>query len=341
MASSIQLLRSNNAQERPFPGNLLDGQPAINVNSQEPGLFFKTDNETIIKIGPAAITSDGNPPNAGAVGQPGNTIGELWLDKSLPVPVLKVYDGVQWVDAGSGGGGSPGIVTLQRWIKTASGGETSLSGPDNSAQILSYTPGLEEVFVNGTLLARGIDYFAVSGTSITSLISPLTAGDIVTVLGWTPFNVLDPIDGSNLIDGTVSNSKLAPGSVSSDKLSLSDNSLSGAVLLDNSVPASKIIGGGGGGGDASQVTYTPNYTNSVTRSVKEKLEDSVCITDFGAIGDDDINNANINRLAISRALATGKSVYVPSGRFYFNNSGSSNGFSISSENQARCGDGPT
>jgi hypothetical protein len=199
MASSIQLLRSNNAKERPFPGNLLDGQPAINTSPQEPGLFFKANDGTIIKIGPAAITSDGNPPNAGAVGQSGNTIGELWLDKSLSVPVLKVYDGVQWVDAGSGsgGGGSPSIVTLQRWAKTAVGGETSLSGPDNTAQILSYTPELEEVFLNGVLLTRDVDYFASSGASITSL-SPLTAGDEVTVLGWTPFNVLESIDSSKV-----------------------------------------------------------------------------------------------------------------------------------------------
>jgi len=189
MASSIQLLRSNNAQERPFPGNLLDGQPAINTNSQEPGLFFKANDGTVIKIGPAAITSDGNPPNAGAVGQPGNTVGELWLDKSLSIPVLKVYDGVQWVDAGSGGSGSPGVVTLQRWIKTAIGGETSFSGPDDSAQVLNYTPGLEEVFINGVLITRNTDYSATSGISI-SFSSPLSPGDVITVLGWAPFTTL-------------------------------------------------------------------------------------------------------------------------------------------------------
>jgi hypothetical protein len=175
MASSIQLLRSNNPNERPFPGNLLDGQPAINTNAEEPGLFFKATDGSIVKIGPAAITSDGNPPNTGGTGQPGNTIGELWLDKSQLIPVLKVYDGVQWVDAGSGSGGSPGIVTLQRWVKTASGGETSVSGPDNSSQILSYTPGLEEVFLNGVLLTRGVDYTADSGISITSLVPLQTA----------------------------------------------------------------------------------------------------------------------------------------------------------------------
>jgi polygalacturonase len=99
MASSIQLLRSNIGQERPFPGILLDGQPAINTNSQEPGLFFKTSDNQIIKIGPAAITSDGNPPNANSVGQSGNSIGEIWLDKSTIPAVIKVFDGTDWVGA--------------------------------------------------------------------------------------------------------------------------------------------------------------------------------------------------------------------------------------------------
>jgi hypothetical protein len=196
MASSIQLLRSNNPNERPFPGNLLDGQPAINTNAQEPGLFFKATDGSIVKIGPAAITSNGNPPNTGGTGQPGNTIGELWLDKSQPIPVLKVYDGVQWVDAGSGGGGSPGVVTLLRWVKTAIGGEVSISGPDNTTQILSYVPGLEEVFLNGVLLTRGVDYAANTGIDITSFF-PLAAGDEITVLAWSPFVIAGSLSVSS------------------------------------------------------------------------------------------------------------------------------------------------
>jgi hypothetical protein len=290
MASSIQLLRSNNAQERPFPGNLLDGQPAINTNPQEPGLFFKANNETIIKIGPAAITSDGNPPNAGAVGQSGNTVGELWLDKSLPVPVLKVYDGAQWVDAGSGGGGSPGVVTLQRWVKTAAGGETSISGPDNSAQILSYTPELEEVFLNGVLLTRGVDYFTPSGTSITSF-APLTAGDEVTVLGWTPFTVLGPIDGSDLVDNTVTSAK----------------------IQDNTIINADINGSAGIA--ASKLSFAQAGTGAITRTVDSKLKDSVSVKDFGAVGDGVVDDT----VAIKAAIAAnqGKRIYFPPGTYRF------------------------
>jgi polygalacturonase len=111
MASSIQLLRSNISQERPFPGNLLDGQPAINTNPEEPGLFFKANDGTLIKIGPATVTSDGNPPNSGAVGQTGNTTGELWLDKSISPPVLKIFDGSTWIDASAVSTVADGSIT--------------------------------------------------------------------------------------------------------------------------------------------------------------------------------------------------------------------------------------
>jgi hypothetical protein len=290
MASSIQLLRSNNAQERPFPGNLLDGQPAINTNEQEPGLFFKANDGTLIKIGPAAVTSDGNPPNFVATGQPGNSVGELWLDKSVPIPVLKVYDGVQWVDAGSGGGGSSGVVTLQRWVKTAAGGETSLSGPDNTTQILSYTPGLEEVFLNGVLLTRDVDYFASSGTSITSL-SPLTAGDEVTVLGWTPFNVLGAIDGSQITDESISGAKLASGLIT-DALTATDAAIQSSKL------AFERTG------------------SLVTKSIQQKLEEEVNLLDFIPTGTNTaaVDCSSFISAAVSQ-VGPQKTLVIPKGTY--------------------------
>lgn len=193
MASSIQLLRSTTARERPLPGSLLEGQPAVNINATEPGLFFKASDGTLVKIGPAAITSDGQPPNTDPAGLTGNSVGELWLDKSLSPPVLKVYDGSAWVDAGSGGGGSS---LLTRWVYTAAGGETSLSGTSGGVT-LSYTPGTEQVFVNGVLLTRGVDYVATTGSSITGL-SPLTTGDVATVLSSVPAAGLFPIASSDV-----------------------------------------------------------------------------------------------------------------------------------------------
>lgn len=190
MASSIQLLRSTNAQERPFAGNLLEGQPAININPSEPGLFFKATDGSVVKIGPAAITSDGSPPNSSPTGASGNAAGELWLDKSMDPAVLKVYDGAAWIDAGSGGGGGGGTSSFLRWLYVSpTGGETSLSGT-SAGVLLDYTPGLEEVYVNGVLITRGSEYVATNGSSITNL-SPLAAGDVVTVICSNPTSVVE------------------------------------------------------------------------------------------------------------------------------------------------------
>lgn len=78
------------------------------------------------------------------------------------------------------------------WKKTMSGGETSVSGTDDNAVTLSYTVGLEQVFINGVLQVRGSDYTATTGTSVTGL-SALVANDIVTVVCYAPFNVANTI----------------------------------------------------------------------------------------------------------------------------------------------------
>ncbi len=75
---------------------------------------------------------------------------------------------------------SNGVLTSLIWRKTASGGETSLTGYDNASQVLSYTPGQEQVYLNGILLVRGDDYTATNGTSITNL-SALAASDFVQI----------------------------------------------------------------------------------------------------------------------------------------------------------------
>jgi len=78
------------------------------------------------------------------------------------------------------------------WKKTMAGGETSVSGTDDNAVTLSYTVGLEQVFINGVLQVRGSDYTATNGTSVTGL-TALVAGDIVTVVCYAPFNVANTI----------------------------------------------------------------------------------------------------------------------------------------------------
>lgn len=78
---------------------------------------------------------------------------------------------------------------VDRWTKTAAGGETSLTGNDDNAVSLSYTSGTEQVYLNGVLLVRGQDYTATNGTSITGL-TALAASDVAEVVTFNPSNII-------------------------------------------------------------------------------------------------------------------------------------------------------
>jgi hypothetical protein len=110
---------------------------------------------------------------------------------------VKRYDGSQWVTvAGKGDQGTSSSIAT--WVKTASGGETSVSGNDDNSQPLSYTVGQELVFINGALQKRGSDYTATTGNSITGL-TALAANDVVTVWTVNAFSVTNAISNT-LVD---------------------------------------------------------------------------------------------------------------------------------------------
>lgn len=336
MASSIQILRSTIAKERPFPGSLLEGQPAVNVNASEPGLFFKASDGSLLKIGPAAVTSDGAPPNTGGIGEQGNCVGELWLDKSLNPPVLKIYDGAGWIDAGSGGGGNQGAFV--RWVYTAAGGETSLSGPSGGV-ILAYEPGLEEVFVNGVLITRGVDYSATNGSSISNL-QPLAVGDVVTVTSIIPLSIVEQPGQVTLLRWSiiatagqiVLNGADTGGQTLDYDPGFEEVFVNGVFLrrgLDysasngNSITLASPLTSGDeitvlafsqfsvGALNADVVNFIQAGVGAESRTVQSKLRDSVSVKDFGASG----NTASNAYAPFDEACSQFTVVSVPPGNY--------------------------
>jgi hypothetical protein len=108
-------------------------------------------------------------------------VGEVYFDTVFNG--MKVYDGTAWEDAFSAAS-----LSASRWVKTVTGGQTSLSGNDDNSLTLVYTPGIEEVYLNGVKLIRGSDYIASSGSVISNL-EPLTANSVVEVISYSGFTV--------------------------------------------------------------------------------------------------------------------------------------------------------
>jgi len=145
MSTQIQFLRTDQAQLRPDPNVLANGMPLLNFNEQEPGLFFKARDGSLFKVGPTAVGETA--PNTGANGFAGNTVGEMWLDTAGAVPMLKVYDGVQWTPSSDPGGVSSVGLSLPSSIFDVAG------SPVTSAGVLSATlqPQVRNRFLGGPL----------------------------------------------------------------------------------------------------------------------------------------------------------------------------------------------
>lgn len=113
---------------------------------------------------------------------------------------VKRYDGSAWQTVAGLGAQGPAATSssIATWVKTATGGETSVSGNDDNSQPLSYTVGQELVFINGALQKRGADYTATTGNSITGL-TALAANDVVTVWTVNAFSVTNAISNT-LVD---------------------------------------------------------------------------------------------------------------------------------------------
>jgi hypothetical protein len=175
---------------------------------------------------------------------------------------VKRYNGTSWdTVAGLGAQGAAAqSSSITTWVKTAAGGETSLSGNSDSSTTLAYTPGQEQLFINGVLQVRGSDYTATNGTSITG-ISALIAGDVATVTTVNAFSVTGAVPLStvtangDLIVGTSSGAvgRLGVGSTgqvlsvsggsptwatpaSGGKTVIASGSLSGSEVSITSIP---------------------------------------------------------------------------------------------------------
>ena len=95
------------------------------------------------------------------------------------------------------GRSTDGFGVRDRFVYTASGSETSISGADDNSRTLKFQDGTYvDVYLNGVLLLRDIDYNTSTANTIGSLAS-LAASDIVEVVVYDVFTVADTVSKTN------------------------------------------------------------------------------------------------------------------------------------------------
>ena len=103
---------------------------------------------------------------------------------------MRIYDGSLWISASSAS-----VETFNRYVFTATAGQTVFSGTDDNSNTLALTVGVEVVTLNGVVLEPTTDYTRT--TSAITLTSGASVGDELNVIAFGNFTVADTVSRSN------------------------------------------------------------------------------------------------------------------------------------------------
>ena len=95
--------------------------------------------------------------------------GDIWVESDVDIAA---FDPHQYV----------------RWYKTLTQTTSSFNGTSSNGILLSYTPGFEQVFLNGVLLLRNTDYTATDGSTVV-LSESAVINDVIEIIALNVFNV--------------------------------------------------------------------------------------------------------------------------------------------------------
>jgi hypothetical protein len=170
---------------------------------------------------------------------------------------------------------------------------------DDEALVAQFFPGsairaqdLNENFTQNLYVAQEVNNNALTTDGSNPMVGDLDMG------GYKVTNLAAPVAGTD----------------AATKTYVDDIAISG---LPNVIPSANVV-------------VTQVGTGAVQRTVESKLQDTVSIKDFGAVGDGVTND----RAAIQAALDTGKSVYVPQGTYAIGST-----ISLTADGQCLYGDG--
>jgi len=196
MATVIQFKRSAVQNAAPSVSDLSLGELAVNTYH---GRLYTEKND-----GSAAIVEVGSNPAT------------LTVNGAITFPTS---DGTNGQLLGTNGSGALGFVnaassSLTTFIySVASSTHTVFSGSDDNSATLSYTVGLEGVYLNGVKLVSGDDYVTTSATVIT-LQANAVSGDILQVVAQTAVsNLVQGFYTTSVLTATTANQVLSSNGV--------------------------------------------------------------------------------------------------------------------------------
>lgn len=109
--------------------------------------------------------------------------------------------GLYW---GVGGGGGNTYASISTYTYTIASNTTVITGADDNTDVLSYTAGLESVYLNGSKQVLTTDYLTSNAGAIT-FTSNVFADDVVEIVSVTPQLSVLIVDSNTRTTNTTSN----------------------------------------------------------------------------------------------------------------------------------------
>jgi hypothetical protein len=207
--------------------------------------------------------------------------GDAWFDNTDGK--FYVYDGLFWVETGQT---DAVFSSYNRWTKVISASTVNITGLDDSSTNLEFTPGLEQVYINGVFI-DGSSYTASSGSAIV-LDEAVFSTDLVEVL-WLENLVVagtyskEESDAKYLPLTTASSTYLTIVNASATYLTQSSASSTYALITSGTLNTPTV--------------NTPSITNgTIVDSIVKGLKENINIVSASASGTINLNIADASIL---------------------------------------------